>query len=656
MAYEDTTRRTLEHPQHADPVVLEETPQRTRVHRRRRKRRYLRIPRLNRTTTLVLACLLAIVVVFSIVRVWAAWSAYTTARDDARILNAYANRSLAHLSANDIQQIEYRFGAMSSELERLDRATSVPVITGLVEHIPVLGPRYKTGREAIEVARIIATAGERGADVGSQVMAAYDANGISSATPPATPTWLDVVVAREQDILSIADDLTRARDLRAGIDDRFLPDSARVRLAQMDRMMEIFDTELLDADTFTVLTSALGAERPMRYLVLFPNPAEMRMAGGFPGEVALVELERGQLKSYEFHNISGLNVDYMTHRSEKVPLPWAYQHYFVQDGFLIQDAVWIADFADMGAMFMTMYAETGWPPIDGVAAAQASIPADLLSVTGPVTIDVDGDMRRISSANLYDEMERQRRLRLEGHVIETAHKEVIANVGAEIIERLKQSDRSQLARAVKLVIAGADRRDLQTYVPDPLVQDWLDGRRWTGRLQPVPGTPTVAVLFGSLVAHKADLAMQPSMDTQVGPAIDGRRKVTLRIDLQHTGTNEDLPFYSGFHRWWVEVHLPDGATLQSTSKEPQPDPDAPNGGAYLVELFPQQQDSIALTFTMPDADALLIRRQPGVNPLLLSIERDGCTPAAAFPMDGGDVVLALDGTCAIDAGRSRQSE
>jgi hypothetical protein len=656
MVSDDTLQRSSDATLDIESPAGESERRVTRVRKRRRRRWYQRIPRIPLPVTIGIVVVLAALLVFSVFRVWTAYAAYGNARDDARVLDAYAARSLSDLTTEDIQQIEYRFHAMRLEFETLDRATQVPLVGGVVQRLPLVGARYKAGREAIEVARLIAGAGERGADIGTSVMAAYESTGISSETPPSSPTWLDVVSANEQDILTITDNLNRAREIRSGIDDSRLPATAQVRLEQMDRMMAVFDTEILDEQTFAALTQALGSERPMRYLVLFPNPAEMRMAGGFPGEIALVEVERGQLKSYEFFNVAWLNIDYMAQRTEKVPLPWAYEQYFWQDGFLLQDTVWIADFAEMGAQLMEMYAQTDWPPIDGVVAAQATVPADLLRITGPVVVDVDGDTRVITSSNLYTEMERQRRLRLEGESAETHHKEVIATVGEEIIERLKDSARGQLAQAVKLMIAGADRRDIQAYVAHPEVQQWLDRYAWTGRLQPRTDTPTVAVVFGSLVAHKADLVMQPSMTAEIGPEANGMREVTLEIGLQHTGTNEDLPFYSGFHRWWIEVTLPDGAQLHDTSKSAQPDPNAPNGGAYLVELFPQQSDTLTLTFSIPADDELLIRRQPGVNPVELTATLAGCTEPAQLAMDSGDVVLHLDGSCAVVNGKAGQVE
>ena len=43
------------------------------------------------------------------------------------------------------------------------------------------------------------------------------------------------------------------------------------------------------------LFNALGGPAPSRYLLVFQNPAELRPTGGFPGTMALVTLNQGEL-------------------------------------------------------------------------------------------------------------------------------------------------------------------------------------------------------------------------------------------------------------------------------------------------------------------------------------------------------------------------
>jgi hypothetical protein len=336
--------------------------------------------------------------------------------------------------------------------------------------------------------------------------------------------------------------------------------------------------------------------------------------------------------------------EYLAERSEIVPPPVPIATYLWDDGFLPHDTIWWSDFTRTGEDFMRLYAEIDWPEIAGVVAVQPTAVADLLTVTGNVVVDVDGEQREITPENVFLEMERQRAQDRGGADVDVNHKDVIASVGQEIMTRLKTADRQQLRQIANLLQAAADRRDIQGYAVNQDVQAILDERRWSGRITPDPATPTLAVTFSNMVATKSSLTMFPDVTVNVGPRDGQARIVTLDVTLRHEGTNEADPFYSGFQRWWIQVDLPEGSEFISSENPLQDDPDAPDGGAYLLELFPQQSGTVRLTFRMPDTERLLFRRQPGVNPVTLAVEGETC--ADIEPEDVlADITLNLADRC-----------
>ena len=77
---------------------------------------------------------------------------------------------------------------------------------------------------------------------------------------------------------------------------------------------------------------------------------------------------------------------------------------------------------------------------------------------------------------------------------------------------------------------------------------------------------------------------------------------------------------------------------------PAPDPAAPNGGRYQLELYPQQTKHLTIAFTMPDTKRLLIRRQPELTPADLTVTSPGCqTPFTATLTS--DITLDLGSLC-----------
>jgi len=139
--------------------------------------------------------------------------------------------------------------------------------------------------------------------------------------------------------------------------------------------------------------------------------------------------------------------------------------------------------------------------------------------------------------------------------------------------------------------------------------------------------------------------MQPHVHLTFAAPTDGPQRATLTIDLEHTGSFDDSPYFAGFQRWWVEVLLPVGSTRLASSPDPLPDPDAPNGGSYLIEIFPQQVGHITVDFSLPaGADHFLFRRQPGITPIALTVADSGC-PAPVPVSLTADLTVAREQRC-----------
>lgn len=579
-------------------------------------------------------------------RARSAYAAYRAVSDDIRALETLRDRELATLTEADIAQAQRDLAQLETDLHRLRATLTPPVGKSLLPQLPVIGPRYQAAHQTLETAETLITAGATALEIGHATLSAFAETGATARPDAEGPTWLDVLTSHRADLQAVIDQLATAHDQRAAIATHYLPARVQARLPTLDRALatiDELDLPRLVNDELPLLAAALGGEEPVRYLILFQNTAELRLSGGFPGTVALVTLSRGQLQDYAFFDIYDLQRDYEARRTEPVAPPWPVEHYFRHPELPIQDATWGTDFAHGGDQLLTMYAVTGWPPIDGVAALTPAVVSDLLHHTGPVTGTVDGERREITAENVHHEIERQRHHSNEQAGTET-HKGLLALVGKEIVEQLKTADRSTLIEVIRTFRTAAEVRDLQLFARAAPLQAKLDAQGWTGRLLPDPATPTLAVNVASLVTTKASMQVHPSLTLTVEPPTAGQRRATLTLAFRHEGDPDDDPFYSGFQRWWVELTLPEGSTRLESTHDPMPDPAAPNGGSYDVEIFPQQTTELTVSFTMPDSDTLLLRRQPGVNPVALTIG----TPDCATPLTGTldtDTTITLATLC-----------
>ena len=297
-----------------------------------------------------------------------------------------------------------------------------------------------------------------------------------------------------------------------------------------------------------------------------------------------------------------------------------------QAGFLLHDALWWPDFPRSAEQLMAMYAESGWPPIDGVIAVQPEVASLLVGVAGSFSVDFQGQQHRITPDNVYSQIEAARVQDVQSPQDLQVHKELLGLIGKNVIDRLKSADKRTLFDASGAFAAACLRRDIQVYAADPVVEAELDRQHCTGRLLPANGQPTLAVTYANLALSKTSLDMRPKLTLSVEAASDGERQARLDIDLRNGAVADEDPKYHGFQRWWVEVQLPAGSTLLS-DRGPMENPEAPNGGSYVADLFPDQTGEINVRFSMPEAASLLIRRQPGVRAGDVVVSQVGCPPA-----------------------------
>jgi hypothetical protein len=576
------------------------------------------------------------------VRAYEVNTAYNLAVARIDRLRAVSSTDLAPLSADSLVQAGADLQDLGVQLARIDAATYLPLGDSVVSKLPWIGTRYSAARGLVRVGLLAVDAGMTVTDVGADLLRTLDTGGFSKGTSGA-PTWLDSLAPRQAELATAAQNIKSIQAIRAAIDEQVLPDRIRTRLGELERMLQRPEVDVLTSVDFSAVRTALGGSTQATYLVVFQNPAELRPTGGFPGTMALVTLERGQLGAYQFFDGHELTDAYIAHRSTVLPQPWPIERFFPQPGFLLHDALWWPDFPRSARQLMSMYAETGWPAIDGVIAVQPEVASTLVGVTGPFTVEFAGQQRRITSDNVYTEINRQRVQDVETREDLLVHKEMLGLIGKNLIERLKTADRRALASALQQFGVACQRRDLQVFAADPSVEAELDRQHCTGRLQPIEGEPTLAVTYANLALSKSSLDMRPRLTLSASSVEDGQRQMRLDVDVRNGAVAEEDPTYAGFQRWWVEVALPDGSTLLS-DRGAMEDPDAPNGGSYVADLFPNITGRITVRFSMPEAPSLLIRHQPGVRPGDVVVSQINCQPLPTMESDR-DLVVDLSALC-----------
>jgi hypothetical protein len=572
---------------------------------------------------------------------------YQAAIAQVEAINSVANSDdIYALSSEDMSWLKSEFGLLEERIDEIEELTSLPLgLDSLLARLPWIEPRYSAGMETLEVGRLLAQSGRGIADIGEEAIFALDERGVRHDPSNDGPTWLDVVHSREPDLDEALDQIDAAMALRAQIDEEYLPERIVSRLDQMDEVMDRFDEQLELVDQLDLAYVSLGAEEPVRYLLLFQNPAEIRPTGGFIGTIAQLEVHRGQISMYEFHDVYELTQDYRAQTEMSVDPPWAIREYVRPDDLQIQDANWWSDFPTSAALLMEMTAAAGWEVFDGVVAVQPETIQQLMTVTGPITVEVDGEPREVTAENLPIEAERQRRIQREGELAETQHKEVIELISEILIDELADGGRDAMIDSAFLLFDQLDVRDMQVFHEDDDVQAVLEDRNWAGLDDPQQETPTLATTFANITGLKTSLAMQADVELEIlGASDDELMEGILTLGINHLGAEAGDPFYEGFQRYWIDLRLPEEANIIDVSPDQADDTEASNAGAYIVDLDVGEREEISIRFSIPWQNSLLVRRQPGVNPIEFSIVHADCDDVE-FDLTIDHVVLMHPNDC-----------
>jgi hypothetical protein len=133
----------------------------------------------------------------------------------------------------------------------------------------------------------------------------------------------------------------------------------------------------------------LGQEKPKRYFFGAQNPAELRGTGGFLGAYSILTIDRGRFHFSDFRTITTLP----SFSPKQVPTPNAsYAHNYNQFGGagFWQNINMTPDFPSTALAIEGTYRTGTGVGLDGVMLADPSALADLLKVTGPVTLPSQG--------------------------------------------------------------------------------------------------------------------------------------------------------------------------------------------------------------------------------------------------------------------------
>ena len=240
-----------------------------------------------------------------------------------------------------------------------------------------------------------------------------------------------------------------------------------------------------------------------------------------------------------------------------------------QPAYYIQDVTLSPDFPSVAQVMGELYEQTTGHHVDGVIAADPFGLADLLTFTGPVSIN--GRKEKLTRENAADYLTRQQYLDFdvaEGQSDEIERRDALSEVGRETFDQLVngQHARAHDGSATCSVPRSRSATSWRT-ASDPEEEDFFSALGATGRLEPPGDHDAFMLITQNKGNNKIDSYLNRSinytatLDPSTGE-LDATAVITLRNDAPASGLplaiigNNDQGLPLGTNAMFFEFYSP----------------------------------------------------------------------------------------------------
>lgn len=279
-------------------------------------------------------------------------------------------------------------GATAAKLSSLTADAREQTDDGMwksLEWVPFVGPNL----HAVRTAAVVTD------DLVTDALTPATSLSLNALTPVDGAINLAAITDMQAAVTQAADAVEKAAADLDSIDRESLIPQVEGALAQLTGAVDEMQPLLGPAkDIIGILPTALGAEAPRNYLMVFQNNAESRGTGGNPAAIVLITADQGrisitqQASSGDFANgrptpVTALNPETEALYGDKV-------------GRWISDTTMSPDFSESVAIIRAYWAEEFGTPVDAVVSFDPVALSYLLQATGPAVIpaepfEIDGE-------------------------------------------------------------------------------------------------------------------------------------------------------------------------------------------------------------------------------------------------------------------------
>lgn len=309
-----------------------------------------------------------------------------------------------------------------------------------------------------------------------------------------------------------------------------------------------------------VLPSVAGYPNEKTYLFLLENNSELRPTGGFIGTYGILKVQNADIVNFETNNI--YNLDSRVENSIFVEKPAPMQQYLNKNSWLMRDCNWSPDYPVTAKKCEEFYHLENGPEqnLDGVIAVTPEFIKDLITLTGPITVEGD----EFTSENFIQKLQYMTEIgyRAEG-LSDADRKDVIGKMSSILMSRMLDLPKEKWPELWTVFVKNVDEKQILLNLDDEKLQTYVQDLNWDGRIKDseYTGRDFVMIIDANLAALKTDRVMERNIDYSVSKEGDDY-VANLQIKYKNNGVFDD---FTTRYRSYTRIFVPQGSELISSS-------------------------------------------------------------------------------------------
>lgn len=310
----------------------------------------------------------------------------------------------------------------------------------------------------------------------------------------------------------------------------FLPGNLQGHYKMLSSQLESLIGTLEEMEVrVPAILSMLGDRYPHRYLVLLQNNSESRPTGGFIGSFLIVDVNDGHITKVKFHDV----YEYDGQLQEFIEAPQEISA--LTDNWRMRDANYSPDFAVSAKKIAWFLEKEGGPGVDTVISVNQSILKDLLTITGPLS--VEGLEAKLTDSNYQTVLTYIVESKLEG---QEDPKGVIGRIIPSLQEAINQN--ASIKSLLTLIQNQIRDKDIMAWSKDEQVQQFFDDVGISGRVTILPEDEDYFSLISINVGgNKSDRYIDSS--------------ISHETIINKQGEIRDIVTYKRTHTWNPDIIL-----------------------------------------------------------------------------------------------------